>query len=277
MDKLERVKELQKEIKGFEVIGESLAKQSEDLEKEKEEVLLKHYRIMFSGALVEGDQLKKDYDGFGIYRVDENTSSYNKEILSVSFNARDYREDNATKIATSFYSTSDNSEFEVRRMITIGRVGMVILDFKDDILAGYNQIKDSFRDRERDIRSSINKNKDRISGCDREIESLRRAEIEALLTGDGVEFLIEGINYRNPTFEIRYNWNVRNVVKIKILSKTTSGKSADIEVTKLISRWNEKDEEVVEEDVYVYNKVRMSNVEGFVFDREQTIKNTVLD
>tara|TARA_R100000951_G_scaffold57084_1_gene47932 strand:+ start:207 stop:1040 length:834 start_codon:yes stop_codon:yes gene_type:complete len=277
MDKLKRVKELQKEIKGFEAIERSLKKQSEDLDREKEGVLLKHYRAMFSGALVEGDQVRKGYDGFGIYRVDKDTSTYSKEILSVSFNASDWRADSATKIATSFYSTSDNSEFEVRRMITIGRVGMIILDFKDDILAGYNQIKDSFKDREREIRSSIRKNGDLISECDIEIEDLRRAEVEGLLAGDGVEFLVEGTSYRNPTFEIRYNWNVRNVVKLKVLSKTPSGKSADIEVTKLVSRYNEKDEEVLEEDVCIYNKVRMTNVEGFVFDSQQTIKNTVLD
>lgn len=277
MDKLKRVKKLQKEIIGFEAVGRSLKKQSENLDKEKEGVLLKHYRAMFSGALVEGDQLRKGYDGFGIYREDKDTSTYSKEILSVSFNASDWRGDSATKIATSFYSTSDNSEFEVRRMITIGRVGMIILDFKDDILAGYNQIKDGFRDREREIRSSIRKNGDLISQCDIEIENIRRAEIEDLLAGDGVEFLVEGISYKNPTFEIRYNWNVRNVVKLKVLSKTPSGKSADIEVTKLISRWNEKNEEVIEEDVCTYNKVRMTNVEGFVFDSQQAIKNTVLD
>lgn len=281
MEELKKITGLQKEIKDLQDANSSLSEQVSEVEKREEEALMEHYRGMFAGALQEGDVLKKGYDGFGIYRIEADTSSYNKEIISVSLSTSSYRDVEANKITTSFYSTSDNSRFELMRMITIGRVGMIILDFEDDIIAGHNGIKAEFRDEIKDLRSSIYKNQDSIRKCDLDIENMRRAEVLILLNGDGVEFILEEQSYRNPKLEIRYDWEIRDITKLEILSKTASGLSANIKVTRLTSVWREDDkgEEVktmVEQDT-TYDKVRMANIKAFVYNSKQRIKNTVLD
>ena len=281
MEELKKITGLQKEIKDLQDANTSLSDQVEEVEKREEEALMKHYRSMFAGALQEGDVLKKGYDGFGIYRVDPDTSTYSKEIISVSLSVSSYRDVEANKITTSFYSTSDNSKFELMRMVTIGRVGMIILDFEDDIIAGHNGIKAEFKDEIKSLRSSIFKNQDGIRKCNTDITNIRRAEVEALLNGDGVEFILEEQSYRNPKLEIRYNWDIRDITKLEILSKTASGLSANIKVTRLTSVWREDDkgEEVktmVEQDT-TFDKVRMVNIESFVYENQERIKNTVLD
>jgi hypothetical protein len=281
MEELKKIKGLQKEIKDLQDVNSSLLEQVSEVEEREEEALMKHYRIMFAGALQEGDVLKRGYNGFGIYRVDFDTSTYNKEIISVGLSSSSYRDDQATKLTTGFYSTSDSSRFEIMRMITIGRVGMIILDFEDDIIAGYNQIKAEFKDEIRYLKSAIYKNQDSISKCDLDITNMRRAEVMTLLNGDGIEFILEEQSYRNSKLEIRYDWDVRDVTKLEILSKTASGLSANIKVTRLTSVWREDDKgesiQTVIEEATTFDKVRMVNIESFVYDSKQRIKNTVLD
>ncbi len=63
---------------------------------------------------------------------------------------------------------------------------------------------------------------------------------------------------------------------MKIVSKTPSGLSATIKVTRLSNVWKE-DETEIEEYVDTFEKVRMSNIESFVFGSREFIKNTLLD
>ena len=66
------------------------------------------------------------------------------------------------------------------------------------------------------------------------------------MNGEGLEFNGD----KKGIIDIRWDWTLRGITSAKILSKTTSGKSADIE----ISRYGETPR--------VYKKVRMSNIEA---------------
>ena len=277
MKQLERITELQDQINDLKKIDESLKIQMDAIKQSKDEALLKHYKQMFAGALMEGDVVEKGYNGLYIKRKDPD-GKYNKEIVGVSFATKDWRDEEVDKIETSFYSTSENSEFELKRMITLGRVAMIILDFKDDIIAGYNQIKEDFRPHLLMEHTKLGASSTAIKECEREINAIRRNEIQSLLDGEGVMFSMSEQSHRNPRLEIRYNHDIRDIVNLKILSKTASGLSAKIEVTRLQTVWHpDADKSVVEEVVDTFDKVRVTNIESFVFNNTELIKNTILD
>ena len=275
---LEKIKELQGEIALFEKVKKSLEAKREIIQMQEEEALLKHYKQMFSGALMEGDVVEKGYNGLYIKRKDPD-GKYNKEIVGVSFATKNWRDEEVDKIETSFYSTSENSEFELKRMITLGRVGMIILDFKDDIIAGYNQIKESYKPSRVELFKTINKNDMCIDECEKEIADIREQEIRNILNEGVIEFNITEPSSRNPRLEVRYNWDIRDIKMLKVISKTPSGLSAKIEVTRLSNVWKEDaiNETEIEEYTDTFEKVRMSNIENFVFGNTEFIKNTLLD
>lgn len=275
---LEKIKELQGEIAIFQKVKKNLEVKRRNIQDHEDEALLKHYKQMFAGALMEGDVVEKFYNGLYIKRKDPD-GKYNKEIVGVSFATKDWRDEEVDKIETSFYSTLENSEFELKRMITIGRVGMIILDFKDDIIAGYNQIKENYKPSRVELFKTINKNDMCIDECEKEIANIREQEIRNILNGGVIEFDIKEPSHRNPKLEVKYNWDIRDIKDLKIISKTPSGLSAKIEVTRLSNVWKEDaiNETEIKEYTDTFEKVRMSNIESFVFGNKEFIKNTLLD
>ncbi|MGA1049168.1 MAG: hypothetical protein ACO3UU_14265, partial [Minisyncoccia bacterium] len=121
---------------------------------------------------------------------------------------------------------------------------------------------------------------DKLSGLNKEIWRLERemrehkSEIETIeenalldkLEKDGLEFKVEKDNlYRLPDLDIRFDWNIRHIRKIKVLDKTKSGKSADIEVQTVHTSWNSDTNEY--ELVYknnTYERVRMDNISRLI-------------
>lgn len=275
---LEKIKELQGEIAIFQKVKKNLEVKRRNIQDHEDEALLKHYKQMFAGALMEGDVVEKFYNGLYIKRKDPD-GKYNKEIVGVSFATKDWRDEEVDKVETSFYSTLENSEFELKRMITIGRVGMIILDFKDDIIAGYNQIKENYKPSRVELFKTINKNDMCIDECEKEIANIREQEIRNILNGGVIEFDIKEPSHRNPKLEVKYNWDIRDIKDLKIISKTPSGLSAKIEVTRLSNVWKEDaiNETEIKEYTDTFEKVRMSNIESFVFGNKEFIKNTLLD
>ena len=275
---LEKIKELQGEIALFQKVKKNLEAKRETITLHEEEALLKHYKQMFSGALMEGDEVVKGYRGFVVKRRDLE-GKYNKEIIGVSFTSSNWRRDEPDQIETSFYSTSDNGEFELKRMITLGRIAMVILDFKDDIIAGHTQILDNYKPSRVELFKTINKNDMCIDECEKEIADIREQEIRNILNEGVIEFNITEPSSRNPRLEVRYNWDIRDIKDLKILSRTPSGLSAKIEVTRLSNVWKEDaiNETEIKEYKDTFEKVRMSNIENFVFGNREFIKNTLLD
>tara|TARA_R110000737_G_scaffold52885_1_gene74147 strand:- start:25 stop:858 length:834 start_codon:yes stop_codon:yes gene_type:complete len=275
---LEKIKELQGEIALFQKVKKNLEAKRETITLHEEEALLKHYKQMFSGALMEGDEVVKGYRGFVVKRRDLE-GKYNKEIIGVSFTSSNWRRDEPDQIETSFYSTSDNGEFELKRMITLGRIAMVILDFKDDIIAGHTQILDNYKPSRVELFKTINKNDMCIDECEKEIADIREQEVRNILNEGVIEFNITEPSSRNPRLEVRYNWDIRDIKDLEILSKTPSGLSAKIKVTRISNVWKEDaiNETEIREYEDTFEKVRMSNIENFVFGNREFIKNTLLD
>tara|TARA_B110000858_G_scaffold93165_1_gene107574 strand:+ start:424 stop:1257 length:834 start_codon:yes stop_codon:yes gene_type:complete len=275
---LEKIKELQGEIALFEKVKKSLEAKRETIQMHEEEALMEHYKQMFSGALMEGDEVQKGYRGFIVKRRDPD-AKYSREIIGISFTSSNWKRDDPDQIETSFYSTSDNGEFELKRMLTLGRIAMVILDFKDDIIAGHTQILDNYKPSRVELFKTINKNDMCIDECEKEISDIREQEIRSMLNNGVIEFDVKEPSSRNPRLEVRYNWDIRDIKNLEILSKTPSGLSAKIKVTRISNVWKEDaiNETEIREYEDTFEKVRMSNIENFVFGNREFIKNTLLD
>ena len=200
--------------------------------------------------------------------------NYNKQVLDLYFKNKDWSSQTATQIQTSFYSTTDNSEFELRRMILIGKVGQIVLDFYDDILARYNQImldkKEEITEANRvvwGIEKNIKEVKDQINQIEKE-------NILSKVESEGIRFeLPEGKSIHElPNIDVKFDRTVFNVKEIKVLNKTASGKSADLRLKVMHNVYSaDTQSHMIKEQTQFVEKVRMNNIESFLLNNTKRI------
>ena len=169
---------------------------------------------------------------------------YDKELITIRFRD-DWNTGEFINIETSMYSTNDNSQWELERIYTAGEVAKVLLDHGDDILAAVNNTKDAYAEKyneARDARWSVEADIQKLK--DEKNQSYLDIAREKL-NGEGLVF--EG--NQKGAIDLRWDFTIRGITSAKILSKTASGKSADIE----IATWDNEPR--------TYEKVRMSNIE----------------
>ena len=231
------------------------------VEESKTDALSRMYLKYFGECLVNDDTIEVS-DTYCYFKRFDSDYNYHKEMLSISVRPLSWRNEEADKIETSYYSTSTNNEFELKRMILIGKVGQVILDFKDDIIAEYNSTRASFKDEISNFNREIWALEKKVREMRSEIDTIENDNLMKEVEGDGIEFKVDEENlYRLPDLDIRFDWTVKNIKKIKITGKTKSGKSADIELVTVSKTWNsEKDEYETVYHTRTYERVRMDKI-----------------
>lgn len=237
-----------------------------DLEEARIDIISRMIHEYFEEVLEEGDTIKVSSDRVEFTRPQEGYN-YSKELLNLYFRSKDYKSNHVDEIQTSFYTTSDNSEFELRRMILIGKVGQIVLDFYDDILAKFNQIKLDTKEEVSKARKAEWDIEKEIREVNEQIRLIEKENLFSKLENEGIEFeLPEGKSvHQLPNIDVRFDWTVYNVKGIKIIKKTTSGKSADIELKTISNVWNPDTQSYNEkEQIKIVEKVRMGNVERFL-------------
>jgi hypothetical protein len=230
------------------------------------------FNKVFAGTLEADDVLEVSSNRVQFTRP-EPGRNYHKDILDLYFRSAEWRTELATTIETSFYSTTDNSEFELRRMILIGKVGQIVLDQSQDILQQFNAIIS-------DTRAEISKARKTEWDLEREmtnikksIQSLEQAALLDRLHDTGIEFNMPSNDaYRLPTLDITATRRIRRVKDIRVLATTASGKSADIQVTTIDSGWDAVAGQTVDRETEraVY-KVRMSMIESFILNNADRV------
>ena len=198
-----------------------------------------------SNLTIEGTYIKDPKYGttFEICRPHPDYT-YDRELITLRL-SEDWKKGGFKDITTSVYSTSDNSNFELERLITVGEVANILLDYKDDILGELNAYTDKFA-------HEYDKAYKALSECESDITKLRNEknqtyldEAANLLNGKGLEFT----GNKKGRISLRWDWEIGNIHKARIIRKSLSGKSADIELT------------FGDGSSSNYEKVRMSNVE----------------
>ena len=221
----------------------------------------------FGEVLQEEDTINVSCDRVEFTRPQEGYS-YNKELLSL-YIPQGWREEDTSEIETSFYSTSENSDYELQRMILIGKVGAILLDFKDDILAGWNHIRGTYKEQLSSLSGQAHKLSSKVVLLEIEEEELERQKLLNKAEEVGIEFNPVERNYsykaKLPQLQISFDKVITGVKKIKILSKTISGKSANIEVVRLFERWDMEEQKYInQETTNTYQKVKMAYVDSLL-------------
>jgi len=250
-----------------EILDQIIEKKSEELkeltktyvevEKKRDAQYFEIIQEYFGGEFTLDDvYFKHDYGTTFVVKRPHDQYDYDKELITLRFRD-DWKTGEFTDIETSMYSTNDNSQWELERLFTAGEVAKVLLDFRDDILAKFNFTKESFSE-------EFNAAQKAKWVCESDISKLKDEKnqtfldrAEALLNGEGLVFDKE----KKGTIDIKWDWTIRGITSAKILSKTTSGKSADIE----ISSYGETPR--------VYEKVRTSNIEALLWQYRDYVIN----
>ena len=225
----------------------------------------------FGEVLTEsGDELQVSRDRVEFRRIDPtSTSKWKKDILTLYFKSKDWRSSEISEIDTSFYSTSDNSLFELQRMILLGKVGEILIDHSDDIIAGHNKIVSDYAGILREADMAVNELNKGLRDFEKEIVIIENEIIQKKIDTGCVEFKMRDDNPRTlPNLDIRWDWDLNNIQKIEILSKTASGLSANIKVKRCFKQYDYDNEDkgvtklIYQEDTF--DKVRMSKINHMI-------------
>ena len=222
----------------------------------------------FFPELLNDDTHLEVSDSYIYFKKKREDYNYPKEVLSLSLRGKSWRDDNIETIETGFYSTNENSFFELERMVLIGSVGKILLDYSDDIIANWNCVVLKYKDLLSNARKKVWDKEKEISELDSQVTELKKAALKDKLMSDGIEFT-EGI-----TLGARWNWDIRNVRGIKITRVTPSGKSYDLELKVERSKWDMRKKDYVYEIEYLEAKaVKAYNVDMAVNYNKEKIES----
>ena len=185
--------------------------------------------------------------------------NYPKDLMDLRLRT-DWKTGEITDVHTSVYSTSDNSVWELERLQLIGQMASILIDYKDDFMAEMMSFKEACKKESKAVRQVGYDIEKDIRECNKEIDRMHTEAAEELLNGEGLEF-----STKLASVDISWNNNVRRVRKARIVGKTPSGKSADLEVT---TSYGDN-----QENVYLFKKVRMTNLSTLVSQYKSYVIN----
>ena len=187
--------------------------------------------------------------------------NYDKDIMELRFST-DYETGDLDDIRTSVYSTSDNSTWELERLQLVGHVASILIDHKDDLIAEVQSFKDEISVDKKALWKAAYRIESDITSLNDEINDIMLTFAkERLESSEGMLFDKEKLG----NIDIAYNCTVSKVMKARIVRKTASGKSVDIELT--LKQYDDS------EYVNTYKAVRMSNVHDLLWQyRDYVIK-----
>ena len=235
----------------------TLTETFKEVETKRDQMYFEIIQEYFGGEFTLDDvYFHHDYGTTFVVKRPHNQYDYDKELITLRFKD-DWRTGEFTDIETSMYSTNDNSQWELERLYTAGEVAKVLLDHGDDIIAKFNSYKESFSEEF----TAAQKAK---WTCEADIQKLKDEKnqtfldkAKALLNGEGLVFDKE----KKGSIDLRWDWTLRGITSAKILSKTASGKSADIEIS------------TYGETPRVYEKVRTSNIDVLLWQYRDYVIN----
>ena len=226
----------------------TLTKTYVEVEKKRDAQYFEIIQKYFGGEFTLDDvYFHHDYSNCFVVKRPNSLYNYDKEIVTLRFRD-DWKTGEFTGIDTSMYSTNDNSQWELERIYTAGEVAKVLLDFGDDILAKFNSIQDAFQEEYKEAQ--------RVKwACEVEVEKLKAEKDDCELESVRTKLEEEGLTFlgdKKGSIDLRWDWTLRGIIAAKIISKTASGKSADIEITQQ------------GKGTQIFEKVRMSNIESLL-------------
>ena len=172
-----------------------------------------------------------------------------RELMTVYFR-EDWETKEFTELNTSVYSSSEDSQWELERLTTVGAVANVLLTHYDDILAALNTIKAEWSEKYSSAFAEMRKADSMIYNWQNEKNKVYLDHAKDLLMSEGLTF-----TDKLGSFELRYDQDVNNIKTIKVTDVSASGKTCTVEVEQY---WYYHDEL----QKRTYEKVRVSKLDN---------------
>jgi len=250
--------------------------------KAKLETQQKAMRELEKGQLDAIDkELKKTYfkdipsfkgtDGYSDYsniyfkekRPDDN---YLTELCNISIRKSHYQLRRSDQLGLSYYSTSTISDFEINRVITMGKIAQIVKDHGDAILETIEEIGQPYRNTISPLRKEMWSAESEISSLKKEINDILKHKATFKLFKEGYEIPMDGKSGLENVY-VRSGYRVSQIKKVRFRDWTNDNrKSLTVELTRKTSVYNTEKQEYVdgEDKVEVHSKVRISNVSHII-------------
>lgn len=259
---------------------ESLNLRYSQLDQELKALESRESRLYYRGENQKKLMLKKAFESYSHDKFQINVSSVERVTLSpkgdnynglveYSLDTR-WRSDEAERIQRSrlnhngsyFYNNEDNN-FNQALVESEARIEfMKLVTEKDEQIQAdwlaidekYSDLRSKFWDNLKDLRSALN-------DASRDIRIVEeKAEMDQLEGKNGISFQ-EKENISLPRLDVRFDWQIGQIKNLRVVGKTPTGKSVDLEVIRRWRRWDDKKDQYINEDkVEVFPKVRFDKV-----------------
>lgn len=213
----------------------------------------------------EGADGYSDYSNIS-FKAKRPDDSYLREICNITIRKSHYQLKSCDQLGISYYSTSDISDFEINRLITIGKVAQVVKDYGSDILETIKEISQPYINTISPLRKSMWSAESEISSLENEIKAILKSKAIYKLFKEGYEIPMDGRSGLERIY-VRSDYIVSQIKKVRFRDWTNDNrKSLTVELTcKVMDYDTEKRTYVDGEDrVEVHSKVRVSNVSHII-------------
>ena len=264
---------------------ESLNLRYDQLDQELKALESRESRLYYRGENQKKLMLKKAFESFSHDEFQIGVSSVQRVTLSPKNDSYNYlveysldtrwRSDDGDRIERTrlnhngsyFYNNEDNKNFNQALVESEARVEFMKLAAEKDeqiqadwmaIDEKYSDLRAKFWDNLRDLRSAVN-------DASRDISKFEeQAEMEKLEDKEGISFKSKD-GKSLPGLDVRFDWRIGQIKNIRVVGKTASGKSVDLEVVRKWSKWDDNLEKRVDMDkLEVFPKVRFDKVKSLL-------------
>lgn len=213
-------------------------------------------------------------DNYIYFKRKHEDYTYPKDVLNLCLRGKSWRDEEINRIETSFYSTTDDSKFELERMILLGNVAKILLDYSDDIIANWNCVVKKYKDILLDAHKKVWSKEKEISELDQQVAAIKKAAEEKDLFENGIKFGKRENYHDRVNLNVRWDWTIYGINEVKVTRVTPSGKSYDLDLKVNRQRWNDKTngyEDFIEE--MKVKSVRAGNVWNMIRMNQDVIKS----
>jgi len=253
---------------------ETQQKALSELEKDQLEATNKELKeVYFKDLPFEGASGYSDcsYIYFKEKRPDD---KYLTEICSITIRKSDYQLKSPDQIGLSYYSTTEVSDFEINRLITLGKIAQVVKDHGDAILETIKEVAQPYKNTINPLRKAIWKAESNIDSLKNEINDVIHYKATRKLFKEGAEF-----EDGRECIYVRNDYRVCSIKKVKFLDWTNDNrKSLTVELTCKTQTYDvDKQTYVAGEDrVEIHSKVRTFNISHIIEKVKEELRNELV-
>jgi hypothetical protein len=187
-----------------------------------EKALTRNFSKYFRGVITEDVKVQCTQSGIYFNKMNEE-GTYEKELFNIYLRDAYFSGEQMYRgCELSYYTTSTNSDFELQRLENLGRVAMLLRNFKQEVLNQANEIAETYRTelKMRDFFKKQDELGNQISALRKEITELKKEEKKQAI------FSEEGLSFEKESYiQLKANFTVR-VKNIKLIEIAKSGKTA---------------------------------------------------